>query len=287
MKSITKVLLVALTLPVFLAGCDMVVVPPTSKGKILTTKGYNPDVLVPGKYTLYGRDELILLDTSTNTYKETVTVVLADKLTLTFDVRFRGRIAGKNNVINAMFNDIKPGDDNLVTFHEVYRVYGQMAVRNKSREIMSEYTVEDVHKNYSNLSARIGKALLAALEHTPLEVSDVALGNIAYPEVVTAAIDAAKKKELEIKQEEAAAEIRLTKKKNERLLAEADYQIKITNAKSVRDSNKIIGEGVTPELIELRRLEVLEKMAANKAAVFMPVEAMSSTGAQVRMFGQR
>ena len=55
---------------------------------------------------------------------------------------------------------------------------------------------------------------------------------------------------------------------------------------AVRDKNKIIGEGVTPELIELRRLEVLEAMAANESAVFMPVEAMTSTGAQVRMFAE-
>lgn len=279
--------LALLLIAVTIAGCSFDVVPPATKGKILTTSGYSPDVLEPGKYTLWGRDELVLLQTDTRTYKEPVNVILADKLTLNVDVRFRGRIDGSQKIINAMFNDVVAGEDMLVAFLEVYNVYGRMTVRNKTREIISAYTVEDVHKNYGRLSKEVGVAITKALEGTPLQISDVALGNIQYPDLVTKAVEQAKERELAIKKEQAQAEIELTKKKNERLLAEAQYQIEITKAKAVRDKNKIIGEGVTPELIELRRLEVLEAMAANKSAVFMPVEAMSSTGAQVRMFATK
>ncbi len=269
-----------------IVGCEFVVVPPTEKGKILTTAGYSDDVLPPGKYTLWGRDTLITLQTNTDTYKEPVAVVLADKLTLQAEVRFRGRIAGTKSVINAMFNDIVPGEDNRVSFNEVYRVYGQMVVRNKSREIIGQYSVEDVHKNYSRLSGELGAAVEKALIGTPIEISDISIGNIAYPAVVTQAIDAAKERELAIKKEEAQAEIELTRKKNERLLAEADYQIEITKAKAIRDRNKIMGEGITSQLIRLRQIEALEKMADNERAVFMPVEAMTGAGAQVRMFSK-
>ena len=282
MKYTTKLALIIITL--FTVGCSWEVVPPATKGKILTTSGYSPDVLEPGKYTLWGRDTLVTLETNPSTYKEVVNVVLADKLTLMVDIRFRGRIAGTEKVINAMFNDIKPGDDNVVSFNEVYAIYGKMAVRNKTREIISTYNVEDVHKNYSRLSGEVGAVLTEVLKGTPLEISDVALGSIKYPDVVTQAIDAAKGRELAIKKEEAQAAIDLVKKKNERLLAEADYQIDITKAKAIRDKNKIIGQGVTPELLKLRALEVQEAMAKNGSAVFMPYEAMGSTGAQMRMF---
>jgi len=270
----------------FASGCSFEVVPPAAKGKVLTTSGYSPDVLEPGKYTMWGRDKLIVLETNTNTYSESVNIVLKDKLTLSADVRFRGRIAGNQKVINAMFNDISAGDDDVVAFNEVYAIYGQMAVRNKTREIISKYSVEDVHANYERLSVEIGKALFEALKGTPIEISDVALGSIAYPKVVTDAINAAKERDLAIKKEQAQAKIMLVRKKNERALAEANYQIEITVAKPIRDKNKIIGQGVTAQLIELRRLEVLEKMAKNKSAVFMPVEAMSGIGAQVRMFSK-
>lgn len=286
MKYIISILLVT-----FLAGCSFDTIPPTTKGKILTTSGYSPDILEPGKYTLWGRDTMILLETNTNTYKEAVKVILSDKLTLHVDIRFRGRIHGTESIINSMFNDVIPGKDNRVSFNEVYKIYGQMAVRNKTREIVSQYTVEDVHKNYSRISKEIAVSLVDALKSTPLQISDVALGNVTYPSVVTQAIDAAKERELAIKKEEAQAAIDLTKKKNERLLAEADYQIKITRAKAVRDSNKIIGTGITKELLALRNLEVQELMAeAMKAngnsTVFMPYEAMTSIGGQVKMFSK-
>lgn len=269
-----------------LYSCGWEIVPPATKGKILTTSGYAPDVLEPGKYTLWGRDELVLLQTNTATYQENVKVILQDKLTLTATIRFRGRIAGTENIINSMFNDITPGADKIVAFNEVYAVYGKMAIRNKTREILSQYNVEDVHKNYARLSAEISKVLSVALKDSPLEISDIALGNIAYPKIVTDAVENAKKRRMDIEKEEAQAQIELVKKKNERLLAEADYQIEITKAKAIRDKNKIIGEGVTPALLKLRALEVQEAMAKNGAAVFMPYEAMSTTGAQVRMFSK-
>ena len=285
MKYIIKILLlVAFALSV--SACSFEVVPPATKGKILTTSGYEPDVLAPGNYTMWGRDKLVILETNTNTYSESVSVVLADKLTLKVDVRFRGRIAGDTKVINSMFNDIAAGEDRTVSFNEVYRVYGKMTVRNKTREIVSQYTVEDVHKNYGRLSKQIGSVLTTALKGTPLEISDIALGDIKYPEVVSKAVEAAKDRELSIAKEEAQASIDLVKKKNERLLTEADYQIKITKAKAIRDANKIMGEGITPSLIAIKRIEMLSELADNSNVVYMPVEGMSGLGAQVRMYGK-
>lgn len=282
LKRIALITMSASTL--FLGACSFEYIPPASKGKVLTTSGYNPETLEPGKYTLWGRDKMIILKTNTNTYREKVNVILQDKLKLSVDVRFRGRIAGSDKIVSSMFNDISAGEDDIVEFNEVYNIYGKMVVRNKTREIISQYTVEDVHKNYARLSKEVGAAVVKGLGGTPIEVSDVALGEIDYPKVVTDAVEAAKERDLAIKKEEGQARIDLTKKKNERLLAEADYQIKLTRAKAIRDSNKIIGEGVTPELLKLRALEVQEIMAENKSAVFMPYEAFGSTGAQVRMY---
>lgn len=268
-------------------GCSFSTIPPATKGKILTTSGYSPDILEPGKITLLGRDKLILIDTSTKVYTESIPVVLRDKLTITVDVRFRGRISDDNDILNAMFNDITDGGDGLISFNEVYRVYGRMIVRNKTREVIGQYSVEDVHKNYSRLSKEIADAMQGQLSKTPVMLSQFSLGKIQYPKVVTEAIDAAKARELAIAKEQAQAEIELTKKKNEKRLAEADYQIEITRAKAIRDKNKIIGEGVTPQLIQLRRLEVMEKLAQSGSSVFIPYESMAGVGPQMLMYQQK
>lgn len=281
MKKLSILFLLFLLLP----ACSFDVVPPASKGKILTTSGYTPEVLEPGKYTLWGRDEMVYLQTSTATTKESMAVIMQDKLTLKFDVRFRCRIAGDEDTINAMFNDITP-IDGWVSLDKVYSTYGRMIVRNKSREVMSQYTVEDVHKNYKRVSSEIYEEITKAVKGTPLELSDVALGNVEYPAVITRAVELAKSKELEIKEAQAQAEIDLTKKENDRRLAEANYEIEIVNAKAVRDANKITAQGINKDLIAWKALEVQAKMADNKNAVFMPFEAFQSAGAQMRMYNK-
>lgn len=268
-------------------ACSFDVIAPASKGKILTTAGYMPEVLEPGKYTLWGRDQMIYLQTATAMMKEPMSIIMKDKLTLVFDVRFRTRIAGEERTINAMFNDITPNPENWVTLAAVYNTYGKMIVRNKSREVMSKYSVEDVHKNYSRISGEMYTAITEGIKGTPLTVSDVALGNIAYPDVITKAVELAKKRELEIKQAEAQAEIDMTIKNNEKTLAEADYEINIIHAKSIRDTNKITASGITNHLLRWKALEVQEKMAENKNTVFMPFEAFQSIGAQQRIYAKK
>jgi len=276
-------LIVASTL---ITACSFDVVEPATKGKILGTAGYQKGILEPGKYTLWGRDKMITLQTSTRAYTEKVDVILKDKLKLTVDVKFRGRIAGNPQTIDSMFNDVAAGEDDLIVFSEVYAIYARMAIRNITRTIVSQYTVEDVHTNYARLSTEISNQALKALANTPIEVSDLALGLIEYPVVITDAINAAKQRDLAIKKEEAQARIDMVRKENEQVMAKADYEIEITKAKTTRDANKILGSSITPQLLDLKRLEALRLMATNQNAVFMPVEAMSSTGAQVRMFSK-
>jgi len=272
-----------------LSGCSPVTVPPAHVGKLLTPSGYQPEILPSGKYWEGMREELVLIETKTDTYTENVKVVLKDKLTLRVEVRFQGRLKGDKNTLNAMFNDITAGPDKLVQFREVYAVYGKMAVQNKVREIVSQYSVDDVHKNYARLSGEISKVLITSLTNTPLEISSVAVGNIQYPDVVTKAIEAAEERRLAITKEEANREIELTKKENDRLIAEAEYQVRMTKAKTIRDENKMLAEGITPALLQLKQLEVQQTLAENAGdgTVYVPVEFGNSSGVSNRMFGKQ
>lgn len=260
-------------------------IPPAHLGKVLSSSGYSPDVYPPGRATSWGRDRLILLETGTRTVSEPLTLIMADKLTLRADVKFRTRVKGTDQIINAMFNDIVPLD-NKVSLTQVYNTYGKMIIRNKGREILSQYTVDDVHKNYARISSEIHHELTTAFAGVPLEISDVALGNIQYPDIVTAAVEESAQKKMQIEREKNQAAIDLVKKKNEEKLAEADYRIEMIKARTLRDSNKTIGDGVTPMLIQYKALEVQAKMAANNNAVFMPYDALGSIGAQTRIFSK-
>jgi len=266
------------------SACSFETVPPAHKGKILTTAGYKPELVPPSKLTLWGRDRLILVETATNVFKEKMTVLMSDRLELTFDVRGRMRLSNDDKVIHAMFNDVVPNENSMVTTGMVYAKYGQMLVRNKAREVLSVYSIEDVHKKYAELSKQIYDELTESFKGTPLSVSDVAIGQIKFPQVVTTAVESQKEREIAVGRERAQVEIELTKKRGEEQLAEASYRIRMIKAKTIRDENRTISESVTSEYLAYRKLEVMEMMAESGSTVFMPFEATGTTAAQIRMF---
>lgn len=279
-----KIVIAALMMTV-LTGCGFYTVPPASKGKILSTSGYSADVKETGKYLLWGRDEMVILDTSTQTMAESVSVKMQDNMTLNFQVRFRTRIAGNDKVINAMFNDITH-ENYQVSLPRVYAVYGKDVVQSVARSVVGKYKTEDVGVNFDKITNDLHQELVKRMVNSPLEVSNITLANIVYPEVITKAIEAQQERKLAIETEANNQAVEMVKKENELKLAQADYEIRMTRAKALRDENKTTAEGLNPMLLEYRRMEVLESMTKNNNAVFVPYEGLGSSGVSNRMFAK-
>jgi len=261
---------------VFMSGCHERV-PQGTKGKVLDRGGFEPEIYPPSRvYTgLHGR--LILVETVTHTVNETVTVRMKDNMNLVAQVRFQLRLSDDPRSLNAVFNDIRPANGgNVIYLRQVYNVYGKMLVNKITREVLSQYNIGDVNKNFNHISADIYRGTVRAFKPTPLIITDVALGKLKYPKVIDDAIMAAAKRELEIKQAQADVEVRLTELRGKEKVAEGEYRIAMQKAKRTRDYNKMIAEGVTPALIELQKLEVQEKMVdavmKNKNAIYIPMD---------------
>lgn len=281
-----KILMAAVAaMALALTGCGFYTVPPAAKGKILSTSGYSADVKETGKYLLWGRDQMVVLDTSTQVATESLAVKMRDDMTLNFQVRFRTRIHGSDSVINAMFNDISH-ENYQVTLPMVYRVYGKDVVQNAARSVVGKYRVNEVASNFDKINADLQTELRKAMASSPLEVSNVTIGNIEYPALITEAINAQQERELAIETEANEQAVRLVKKTNELKLAQEDYEIRMTKAKAIRDENQITAQGMNPMLLEYRRLEVLEKMADNKNNVIVPVEGLVNPAMQLKLLGK-
>jgi regulator of protease activity HflC (stomatin/prohibitin superfamily) len=268
-----------------LTGCGYATVPPAMKGKVLTTSGYSADVKETGKYLLWGRDEMVLLDTSTQTYGEPVEVKMTDNLNLKFDVRFRTRIAGGQDVINAMFNDIV-AQNNAVTLPMVYKVYGRDVVQSVARSVVGKYGTEEVAANFDKITADLATQLKEKLKNSPLEMSNITLGNLDYPTTIDEAYAAQGAKRLAIETEANNQAVEMVKKTNALKLAEANYAIEVKKAETLRDTNALTAAGLSPALLAYRALEVQEKMAENKSAVFVPYDALNTTGVNNRIFNK-
>jgi len=280
----TKIIAIVL-LFTLLTGCGFYTVPPASKGKILSTSGYSVDVKETGKYLLWGRDSMVVLDTSTQVMSEPIAVKMQDSMTLNFQVRFRTRIAGNDKVINAMFNDITH-EDYRVSLQKVYGVYGKDVVQSVARSVVGKYNTEEVAANFDKITQDLHKELSTRMQGSPLEVSNITLANIDYPDVIDKAIEAQQERKLAIETESNQQAIEMVKKTNELTLAKADYEIRMTKAQALRDENKTTAEGLNSMLLEYRRLEVLESMTKNNNAVFVPYEGLGSSGVSNRMFSK-
>lgn len=268
-----------------LTGCGYSTVPPAMKGKILTTSGYSADVKETGKYLLWGRDEMVLLDTSTQTYGEPVEVKMTDNLNLKFDVRFRTRIAGDDKVINAMFNDIV-AQNNAVSLPMVYKVYGRDVVQSVARSVVGKYGTEEVAANFDKITADLAIQLKERLKNSPLEMSNITLGNLDYPATIDEAYAAQGAKRLAIETEANNQAVEMVKKTNALRLAEANYAIEVKKAETLRDTNALTAAGLSDRLLQYRALEVQEKMAENKSAVFVPYESLGSSGLSNRVYSK-
>lgn len=279
-----KMMMVAL-LAIAMVGCSKVTVPPAAKGKILSASGYSTDVKETGKYWLWMTEDMVILDTSTQVMAEAIEVKMADDLTLKLQVRFRTRISGNDKVINSMFNDIKH-QQYQVTLPMVYGVYGRDVVQTVSRSVLSKYKVTEVANNYDKISKDLTDSLRTAMSSSPLEVSNITMANIDYPDVIDNGIQKRNEREIAIDTEANEQAVKMVQKNNELILANADYEIRMTRAKAVRDENNITAAGLNPILLQYRQLEVMEKMADNKNAIFVPYESLTNVGLQNRMYAK-
>lgn len=263
MKRTLKIMAVGAIALTLFTGCNEQV-PAGTVGKIMGKTGFQPEIYPPSKVWIDNNfwnltpEKMYLVQTTTKKYNQPIKVLLKDKLTLRADITFRGRIAGDEKTINTIFNDM-PMNDNIVTTDEVYSTYGKMIVMNTAREVISKYNVDEVNQNYARITIELYDAIKPKLNGLPIEISDVTIGQIEYPDIVTKAIEAAKKRRMDIEKEQAEVQIKLTKAKGQEEVAKANYRIKMLEAKRIRDYNKMVAEGITADLIKLRQLELKEK----------------------------
>lgn len=288
MKFLQRVILIVVAAFV-LAGCDQV--PPGFKAKILSSSGYSSEIKEPGKSYLWGTEEFVLLETATVTMSVPMTVKMADGMELDFSVNFRTRVNGNDKVLNALFSDIRYQTSSelgkVITLDQVYGVYGADVLKNVSRSVISKYKVEQISENYDQINKNLQANLREAMKGSPLEVSNVTLADIKWPKVITEALEKQQERELAIKTEANQQAIEMVKRTNALALAEADQLIDLKKAETLKKQNQIIAEGISPNFLAWKALEVQSKMAENDKAIFVPYESLTQPGMSQRIYGTK
>ena len=123
--------------------------------------------------------------------------------------------------------------------------------RSISREIISGYTAEEVYATKrEEVSLKLAEKLRSQLAPIGFIVDEALLRNVKVPETLQAAIQ----QRLKAEQENLQMKFVLEKEKQE-----ADR--KRIEAKGSADAQKILAEGLTPAVLQLRAIEATEKLS--------------------------
>lgn len=288
----TKLALILLILST-ITGCSLlgekVTVPPANVGKVLTKDGFKHDTYGPSRFRLdpcmFYCDRLITLETSDQPKVEQFALFMPkDQLNMGFDLRMTVSIDELK--VDDIYNKV-PSDRNRISFDRVYLTYGQPIIRDVARQIMAEYSINEVASSRERLSAQLQNAIANALVNTPLKLKRLGLADVQFPEIITKAKEQAAERREQIEREKAQFEIQ--KIQQERELAQAKMQRAIDRekAEATKEVNEILSKSVTDKYLSYRSLEVLEKMAGSNNKVFVPVEALGSLGLQQAVFADQ
>jgi len=209
-----------------------------------------------------------------------VTVRMKDNMDLKVDyIRVRVKANTNPKVLNTVFNDIPADENGVITLKKLYDTYGKLIVLRGIREVLSKYTLDDVRLNYSRVTGEIYNRIKRDFRNLPIMLMDINIGRFNYPKIYNEAILEAKRKELEIKKAQAEAAIEVEKIKAQEKIAKAKYNIAMQEAKRQADYNRMLGKSVTPQFLELRRLEVQQAMVDalknNQNVIYMPYDMMN------------
>lgn len=215
-----------------------------------------------------------------------------DQLNLDAEVRVITAIRTKEETLNNIFLKVlsRPYEDNdrvtIISMSDVYNLYAANVVRDVSRNILTQYSINEVMTRRDTISKQIENEANERLKDTPIVIIQLGFADIQPPEVIVRANEVAAERSISIQQAEAEREVELVKARTSINLAERDRTKRLIIAQTIADENRIVAETVTDKYIQYRNLEVMEAATKSDNTVFFPYEIMGNTGFSNRVFGK-
>lgn len=222
-------------------GRFAVVIPTGEVGVIETLGKVSATTLNPGIHFLNPFTEVVTFSTRIQDLKETVDSTSKEGLNFKIDVSLQYRL-----------DPLKAG--------EVFQKIGDPSqekeiitsrFRSFIRQITANYTLTEIYgEKRSLISQSLQQAMISQLQPLGFIVEETLLRNIVLPENIQAAIQ--EKVAMEQETQKIALEVIKAKKESER---------KIVEARGTADAQKILSEGLTDKIIQLKAIEATQELA--------------------------
>lgn len=191
---------IVLLLICFSVGCATMDIPQAHRGRLFDRtgafafygggKGFTGPVLGPGTYYTGAYDELMMVDCSTLTEHDPMTVLTKDGVQFGLDMYVRFSANCSDASVKQMLRSLTPDQPHTVTVQKLFSTYVRPAIAAVVREVIAPYRASEINDQHHDIIRRIRKRFLeviASHEGNIIKVYEVALSNLDFP----AAMDAA------------------------------------------------------------------------------------------------
>lgn len=232
--------------------------------------GYIKSVEGPGKTGMGWRIFTENIDVRPQPHTERYEIRMSDQLNVKFDVTLTAApIRGHaQDLVERLGTDwyskIKPDFESIS--RRVISQYKSENVQNFRDDIANRiwhgYTITDTNTNTSVTYDGMDKVV----KDTPIMIYTVKVGNIDVPDAV----------DLEIEQKVAAYQ-RLERKATEKNIATKDAEIRLEEAKGIKNAQEEINKSLTPEYLQYEAIQAAKQLAGSENTTFYFVPT-STTG---------
>jgi len=280
-----KKLFMPLVLLVALAACgEPVKVPPATVGVVLDKSGYKPDFIPPSSFRLpicwawEACPELVLIQAADKQLKEEMDLFLPKSQLKVEDIEVRLTVSVTKNkkvlrrILDRVIPTIYKSGQRVVMLEDVYTTYVQERVRAIVRQELAKLRIEGVTANREAVSTKIFKTLRAELDKigSPLDVTQFSLAKFNPPKVIIAAYQLTEERKIGLQKAEAEKEVSIKEAEAELAVERKLAEVRLAKAQAFVEEARLMSAAATPQWLEMRRLEVMERMAENKNTVFFP-----------------
>ena len=205
------------------------------------------------------------------TITEKMAVLCLDDLNLKFDLKVSALLKNSDGktmmaVLNRQGSKMKwQGDRGVLAFDNLYETYVSGPARSITRGQVSKYETTDIRGNRKAIEKAIKDELLTVVDKTPVEITMVVTSNLDYPDVITDAMEAKRKREIGIEQEKAQQAIELLKVDNRLKIAQKMKITRAAEAEAEGAYNTVMARSLSDHYLKLRDIEAKLTLRAQRA----------------------
>jgi len=222
------------------------------EGKVVVV--YSPsngakEVLNPGWHMIGLFEKTQEYPTRISIVKSNISVTTSDGKKITLPTRYEMKV-DKSKVLN-IFKEL--GSQDIEAIQDGY-LYQKLF--KASREVISGYSVLDIYgTKTSEASAKVTEKMAETSEGLGFIITDVTLGTPELDKTTQKAIDARVQASQELEKIKLDKQIATEEAEKKRIEAKGTADAQIEKAIGESESNRLLSESITPELIRLKETE--------------------------------